>query len=194
MTQSCYFSCPKAMSELNFWVIRLMYDTYVKRAYVRKVRRFWQKFQVPAVLNRKIYSSTNKFRLTETLMDKKNWHWVVTKEKLDVMGARPECLPHKSFRCLAEETRFNVSGFMYQVCSVSKKELQHVKVNILRTCRCKECVLKNRGHTRYNLWSGCALFVICRLMGLSIALQGPNTCRKSWSKELIPLLLARTND
>jgi hypothetical protein len=72
---------------------------------------------------------------------------VVTKEKLDVVFARPECVPHKSFRCLEKETRFNVSGFMYQVCSVSKKELQHVKVNILQRCRCKECALNSGDHT-----------------------------------------------
>lgn len=63
---------------------------------------------------------------------------------------------------------FKASGFDLQICSLSKKKLQHDNVKILQ--RCKKC-MHIREHFWYLLWCGCVLFVICWQTGLSTALQ-----------------------
>jgi hypothetical protein len=52
-----------------------------------------------------------KIRSMGSLLDKKpaRRHCVFTKEKLDKVGARLECKPHKSLRCLAQEATISKS-------------------------------------------------------------------------------------
>jgi hypothetical protein len=59
---------------------------------------------------------------------------------------------------------FQVPNFTFQVCSISRKELQCMNVHI--SWRCRKCVHSSRYHFCHLLWSGCFLFVICWPMGL----------------------------
>jgi hypothetical protein len=87
-----------------------LYDTYVK---YRSARKCLQKFHVERVPSRQTtHNMMNKLRTTGLLVEKKQKHKrrVLTEEKLDDIGARPEHTPRKSMKCLAQETGVSKSS------------------------------------------------------------------------------------
>jgi hypothetical protein len=91
-----------------------LYDSYVKYGSARNCRgEFRRKFRDEWVPSRQtIHNLVNKLRSTGFLIDKKQKYKrrVLTEEKLDDTGARPEHTPRKSLKSEAQETGVSTSS------------------------------------------------------------------------------------
>jgi hypothetical protein len=80
------------------------FKTHVKYGFARKCRRKFRDERVPS--RQKIYKLVNKLKSTRRIINKKQKKYkrrVLTEDKLDDIGARPEHIPRKSLNHLAQE-------------------------------------------------------------------------------------------
>jgi transposase len=128
------------------------YDSYVKYGYAGKCRRkFRTKLCDEGVPSRQtIHNLVNKLTRTGLLIDKKHKHKrrVLTKEKLDDIGARIEHIPRKSQKCLNQET------------GVSKSSAR-TATQLLKFRPYKTTVINARLAAARSSWQGSFLQLVC---------------------------------